>query len=205
MTKAPKGCDLEVWQAAREAVACSAAPSHFVSLSAKSRAAHKAVAAVLGAADAEGIRESLAQALGEDGAAGRSASWLLRRSLDRQEAARTRRNPIRRNEAFVCGHCSFDVPPAPGGGIRNHCPRCLRSAHVDGLVPGDRASNCGGLMDVASTEVQGGEVRVLHRCRRCGFSRANRLDPDWSLEPDRLGALPAGDSGVPPLSPRAPE
>ncbi|WDF05905.1 RNHCP domain-containing protein [Shouchella hunanensis] len=32
------------------------------------------------------------------------------------------------------------------GSYRNHCPFCLYSKHQD-IIPGDRASTCGGLME----------------------------------------------------------
>ena len=50
------------------------------------------------------------------------------------------------NTGFVCRHCGREVLPLTGGSYRNHCPFCLYSLHVD-IIPGDRASECGGLME----------------------------------------------------------
>ncbi|MEE2829283.1 MAG: RNHCP domain-containing protein, partial [Myxococcota bacterium] len=137
---------------------------------------------------------------GEDLRASDPAQKLLRRAAGREAAARQRKNPIVRNEAFECMECSFDVPPLAGGGVRNHCPRCLTSRHVDGPVPGDRSARCGGPMRAEQLEQLGGIFRVTHRCLRCGFTRRNRLYPDRLPEPDRLDSLqpggPAGPGGA---------
>lgn len=85
----------------------------------------------------------------------------------------------RAGEAFVCAHCGHTVPGhAPGTSQRNHCPHCLRSRHVDVTV-GDRRSLCAGTMDPISLWVrQGAELALLHRCRRCGVIRSNRVAGD---------------------------
>lgn len=87
-------------------------------------------------------------------------------------------------EAFLCAHCGATVPPeAYGTHQRNHCPRCLHSLHLD-LATGDRRSLCQGVMEpIAAWVRQGGEVALLHRCRRCGLIRSNRLAGDDDPEP----------------------
>lgn len=114
------------------------------------------------------------------------AKRLLRRARGREEEARRRTNPVARDEAFVCAHCGLDVPPH-GRTARDHCPRCLRSLHVD-VVPGDRAAGCGGLLDPYELERRGDDLRIRYRCRRCGAVKVNRalLDGD---PPDDWGAL----------------
>ncbi len=113
------------------------------------------------------------------------ARRLLRVARNREAAARARSNPIARDEPFVCGHCGRAVPPH-GRTARNHCPWCLRSRHVD-VVPGDRASDCGGLMDPSSVELAGGRPVVVHRCRTCGATARVRalldgdVPDDWSV------------------------
>ncbi|HLR46538.1 MAG TPA: RNHCP domain-containing protein, partial [Deinococcales bacterium] len=60
-----------------------------------------------------------------------------------------------RNTGFTCSNCGAEVPPLARGGCRNHCPRCLHSLHVD-VNPGDRASDCGGLLEpVGLLQVKG--------------------------------------------------
>lgn len=82
-------------------------------------------------------------------------------------------------EAFVCKCCGRQVTPgSAGSGHRNHCPNCLMSLHVDG-EPGDRASDCGGHMEPVAVWVRkSGEWAVVHRCRRCGQFRSNRIAAD---------------------------
>ncbi len=50
-------------------------------------------------------------------------------------------------DSFVCRVCGAEVT-SDGAGTqnRNHCPNCLSSVHLD-IVPGDRAADCGGIME----------------------------------------------------------
>lgn len=81
-------------------------------------------------------------------------------------------------ENFTCGHCGRAVA---GNGYTNHCPACLYSRHVD-INPGDRASQCGGLMEPVAIEISGQEWFVVQRCVACGFTRRNKLSPDDDRE-----------------------
>ncbi len=81
-------------------------------------------------------------------------------------------------EDFVCERCGFFVQ---GRGYTNHCPVCLYSKHVD-VNPGDRASECGGLMEPVGVDQKHGEYLLIHRCRRCGLLKRNRLAPEDSME-----------------------
>ena len=76
----------------------------------------------------------------------------------------------RRIESFVCLNCGTRVN---GNGYTNHCPSCLYSRHVD-LNPGDRLSECKGLMEPVGFEQSNGRAFVLHRCVRCGIVKRNR-------------------------------
>ena len=50
-------------------------------------------------------------------------------------------------DAFTCKVCGrLCTPENAGSQHRNHCPNCLSSLHVD-VEPGDRASDCGGIME----------------------------------------------------------
>lgn len=89
------------------------------------------------------------------------------------------------NNAFTCEHCQATVPPLSNGSVRNHCPHCLHSKHVD-VFPGDRACDCLGVMAPVGLEQSGKKGWVIvHRCLRCGQSGKNRAaldDPvpdDW--------------------------
>lgn len=100
--------------------------------------------------------------------------------MSRSSRHRTNSFPLNQpGEAFICAQCSTTVPgEAPGTNQRNHCPHCLSSLHVDVAV-GDRRSLCAGIMDPISLWVRHGqELALLHRCRRCGFIRSNRIAGD---------------------------
>ena len=83
------------------------------------------------------------------------------------------------SDSFTCKVCGRPVVPAGAGSEhRNHCPNCLSSLHVD-EEPGDRAADCGGIMDPVGVWVRkGGEWAVIHRCRRCGRLSSNRVAAD---------------------------
>ncbi len=81
-------------------------------------------------------------------------------------------NFTRKIEDFICENCGFQVV---GDGYTNHCPECFYSKHVD-IVPGDRASKCGGLMEPVEFLIKNGEEKILHRCLLCGHEKVNRLD-----------------------------
>ena len=114
------------------------------------------------------------------------ARRLLRVARAREAAARQRSNPVHRDEPFACGHCGIAVPPH-GRTARDHCPACLRSLHVD-VVPGDRAADCGGLMDPVGMVLEGGTPVLTHRCRRCAAQRRVRAVLDGDL-PDEWEAI----------------
>lgn len=82
-------------------------------------------------------------------------------------------------ESFVCRVCGKNVSPENAGTAhRNHCPNCLSSLHVDN-EPGDRSSDCGGIMEAVTVWVRNnGEWALIHRCRRCGKLSANRSAAD---------------------------
>lgn len=82
---------------------------------------------------------------------------------------------------FVCRKCGLGADPkASGTRHRNHCPHCLWSVHVD-RYPGDRGSECGGLMEPIAVWVKRrGEWALVHRCRDCGTLKSNRVAGDDS-------------------------
>lgn len=106
--------------------------------------------------------------------------------MNRENKCRAYENGYYKNhpcdEVFTCKFCGRTVvPQGAGSDHRNHCPNCLTSLHVD-EQPGDRASDCGGLMDAVAVWVRGsgknGEWAVIHRCRRCGKLSSNRIAAD---------------------------
>lgn len=80
---------------------------------------------------------------------------------------------FRRNiEDFTCEHCGAGVK---GNGYTNHCPKCLWSKHVD-VHPGDRAAECGGMMEPVGVHIQGGEHDIVHQCVKCGHRKYNKVE-----------------------------
>lgn len=122
---------------------------------------------------------------------------LVRRLLDREEAAQVRTNPIFVDEAFACGHCGHAVPRGDVQ-IRDHCPVCLRSRHLD-RVPGDRAADCGALMDPVRFALDHGVVVIHYQCRGCAHTWRGRAHPDDAIPPD---LDPASLRSAPPSSGR---
>lgn len=95
-----------------------------------------------------------------------------------------RKNMIANNTGFKCIYCKMDVKAIKGGGFRNHCPYCLYSLHVDLEVPGDRLSECKGLMVPVRAEINKKKgVRILHSCKSCNKQIFNRIadDDNWDL------------------------
>ena len=82
-------------------------------------------------------------------------------------------------DSFTCKACGRPVVSAGAGSAhRNHCPNCLASLHVD-VEPGDRAADCGGVMEPVAVWVRkGGEWAIIHRCMRCGALSSNRVAAD---------------------------
>jgi len=104
------------------------------------------------------------------------------------------------DSGFLCAACGAQVEPL-GFTSRNHCPRCLCSLHVD-VLPGDRANECGGIMDAvcALPDAQKGFI-LIHQCRRCGAicrNRAALMDGPQGDDRRKLIALTARPMPVSP-------
>lgn len=90
----------------------------------------------------------------------------------------TRKRMIMIDESFTCRHCGAAVQPL-GTTARDHCPQCLHGSHVDGDIPGDRASACGGLLQpVGLLQPLSPREQVLYRCASCGAARRCKTAPD---------------------------
>lgn len=94
---------------------------------------------------------------------------------------------------FICQNCKKRVNTdiIIGTKNRNHCPYCLYSVHLDEKIPGDRMSNCKGLMEPIGLKQKrmktdkygksvGGELMLVHRCNKCGVISTNRIAGDDS-------------------------
>jgi len=86
------------------------------------------------------------------------------------------------NTGFACINCGATVSPIQHGSIRNHCPHCLYSLHVDVDI-GDRLCDCRGLMRPISIEPHSKKgQQILHKCEECGFVRKNMTAGDDNLD-----------------------
>ena len=81
-------------------------------------------------------------------------------------------------ENFTCEHCGAEVV---GNGYTNHCPKCLWSKHVD-INPGDRASECQGMMRLLGMDIDRGEYYLMYRCEKCGFKRRKKAEKEDNFE-----------------------
>lgn len=99
---------------------------------------------------------------------------------------------------FTCKVCGASVPQEGAGGEhRNHCPKCLSSVHLD-IEPGDRASECGGVMEPIGVWVRkNGEWALIHRCRLCGELHSNRIAADDN--PTLLMSIAVKPLAMPPF------
>lgn len=67
-------------------------------------------------------------------------------------------------ENFVCEKCGARII---GDGYTDHCPNCLWGKHVDYETPGDRVSDCKGLMEPIRTSFEKGKFRIWYKCTQC--------------------------------------
>ena len=89
------------------------------------------------------------------------------------------------DNGFICENCGARVEPL-GYSSRNHCPFCLCSKHVD-VMPGDRANECGGIMDPIRVELDSKKGYVIiHKCRKCGEVKRNRAATEAKNQPDDI-------------------
>ena len=79
----------------------------------------------------------------------------------------------RKVEDFVCEHCQKKIV---GNGYTNHCPNCLYSKHVD-INPGDRLSDCHGLMEPIGLIKKHGTLYIIHKCQVCSKIKLNKVGP----------------------------
>ncbi len=89
---------------------------------------------------------------------------------------------------FVCANCGRQVLPL-GKSSRDHCPFCLCSLHLD-VNPGDRASDCGGIMEPLRAEPDPRKGYILtFRWRKCGYIHRNKAGYGVEIQPDDLQKL----------------
>jgi Zn finger protein HypA/HybF involved in hydrogenase expression len=105
----------------------------------------------------------------------------------------TARKFVRTIEDFTCEKCGTFVK---GDGYTDHCPACLWSKHVD-INPGDRASECGGMLEPVGIEVRSDKNRIHYICQKCKKSHRVRVSPgDDSKTIISLSTTPLGGQRI---------
>lgn len=97
---------------------------------------------------------------------------------------------IKTVEDFNCAHCGAVVR---GNGYTNHCPNCLWSRHVD-ESPGDRLSDCGGMMRPIFVVSEGGRFVITHQCEICGKQKRQHTSDTDNI--DAIIELSKNDSFI---------
>lgn len=80
------------------------------------------------------------------------------------------------NEDFTCENCGKIVKAAKKT-VRDHCPYCLYSKHVD-INPGDRANNCKGLLKPIGIEKFKNTYKIIYKCEKCNEYHKNIIACD---------------------------
>lgn len=81
-------------------------------------------------------------------------------------------------------HCGMGVEPLINGSVRNHCPHCLHSRHLD-IMPGDRLNDCKGLMRPIGIKTSKKGMQIIHECTVCGEVKVNKV-AEFDDQPDDM-------------------
>ena len=49
-------------------------------------------------------------------------------------------------------------------------------------APGDRASDCRGMMEPSKMETKGGDYDLTHKCVKCGYEKRNKMSPEDNFD-----------------------
>ncbi|MDD5194553.1 MAG: UTP--glucose-1-phosphate uridylyltransferase, partial [Candidatus Omnitrophica bacterium] len=105
------------------------------------------------------------------------------------------------NTSFICVNCAKEVLPLDGG-YRNHCPNCLCSLHLDKEFPGDRASDCKGVLIPKAIELDARKGwMIIYVCDTCGAQRRNKAakDDNWDVLLKLSNPIGAKENAASPL------
>lgn len=84
------------------------------------------------------------------------------------------------DENFKCENCGLEVKPLSYT-ARDHCPNCLYSKHVD-INPGDRLSNCLGLLKPIGIEKFKSTYKIIYECEKCKYKHKNIVAKDDNVD-----------------------
>ncbi|MDO8570668.1 MAG: RNHCP domain-containing protein [Candidatus Daviesbacteria bacterium] len=76
----------------------------------------------------------------------------------------------------MCEVCGMFVI---GNGYTDHCSNCLYGKHVDDQTPGDRSSDCCGLLKPIGIRSKHGKYQIQYSCAKCSkISYCKTVDND---------------------------
>lgn len=84
------------------------------------------------------------------------------------------------DQAFTCTICGCQIDRL-GYTARDHCPHCLSSLHLD-INPGDRASECKGVLKAVGIEKYKNTYKIVYQCQTCGEIKRNIAATDDNME-----------------------
>lgn len=83
------------------------------------------------------------------------------------------------NESFLCENCWKQIEKDLNWSVRNHCPFCLFSKHLDDNFPWDRLSQCWWLMEPIDIDYKKNKWNMVkHRCLKCSKTILNKVSDD---------------------------
>ncbi len=86
-----------------------------------------------------------------------------------------------KDESFICDVCGNKVEKL-NYTARDHCNYCLSSRHLD-IFPGDRKSNCGGILVPIDVEKSSKDkYKIVYKCNKCGEIKKNVMASDDNFD-----------------------
>lgn len=85
-----------------------------------------------------------------------------------------------KDESFVCENCKCLVKKLEYS-VRDHCPNCLYSKHVD-INPGDRLNTCLGLLKPIGIEKYRDTYKIIYKCLKCKEIHKNIMAIDDNMD-----------------------
>ncbi len=84
------------------------------------------------------------------------------------------------DENFTCVVCGKEITKLKYT-ARDHCPHCFSSLHLD-VFPGDRKSDCKGVLVPIGIETNKKGMQIVYRCEKCGEIKKNITAKDDDMD-----------------------
>lgn len=83
------------------------------------------------------------------------------------------------NEDFECENCWKKIEKNKNWWVRNHCPHCLYSKHLDDKKPWDRLSTCLWLLKPVGIDFRKNKwYCISYKCIKCWNENINKVSED---------------------------